>query len=246
MTAEAASAARSRILKAGIAAAVGVAFLIGLGSWQLARLRWKEALIAEVAERMGETPAPAPVRAAWPGLDLAGWSYRRVTLTGAFEPTKAARIYTVLSENKGPYGGPGYFLLAPFRLTAGGVVIVNRGFAPQARVDVAPPPPAGDVEIAGVLREPEDRNAFTPADDPAKGIYFARDPAAIAAGLGVGDAAPFTVDQETGAPGAIPQGGETRVAFPNRHLEYALTWYGLAGALVAVFLAFSWRTLKEE
>jgi surfeit locus 1 family protein len=57
---------------------------------------------------------------------------------------------------------------------------------------------------------------------------------------------PFIVDAELdpGLPGGFPKGGVTRLELPNRHLEYALTWYGLAAALVAVFAAFAvtrWR-----
>jgi surfeit locus 1 family protein len=130
------------------------------------------------------------------------------------------------------------------------VVLVNRGFVPLDRADPATGRegnPEGEVEVTGLLREPEPRNAFTPADDAAKRLFFVRDPGPIAEALGVAPAAPFTIDADAGPnPGGLPQGGETRLAFPNRHLEYALTWYGLAGALLAVFMAFAWRTIRDE
>lgn len=194
---------------------------------------------------MAAAPVPAPAKAEWPSLDVERWSYRRVAVRGAFDAAREARVYAVLSDQKGRYGGPGYWLMTPFALDGGGTVVVNRGFTPD-RGPPAAPPPSGEATVAGTLREPEERNAFTPADDPGQRLYFARDPAAIAAGAGLADVAPFTIDADAAPePGALPQGGETRVTFPNRHLEYALTWYGLAGALVAVFLAFVVRTRSE-
>ena len=56
-------------------------------------------------------------------------------------------------------------------------------------------------------------------------------------------------EAEPAAPGGWPKGGVTRLELPNRHLEYALTWYGLAGALVAVFIAFAatrWRQTRPK
>ena len=227
---------------------MGVAILIGLGTWQLERLAWKNALVATIAARMAAPPAPLPARSQWRTLDLDQWRYRRVEAIGTFDHAREVRIYTLLTDQNGPYGGPGYWIVAPLRLRDGGSVLVNRGFVPEAKADPATRPEshaAGETTVVGLLREPEDRNMFTPADVPEKRLFFTRDPQAIAAAMGVADAAPFTIDADaTPNPGGLPQGGETRVAFPNRHLEYALTWYGLAAALVAVFAAFAWQTLR--
>ena len=239
-----------RLLPIGLATLIGVAILVGLGSWQMSRLAWKDTLVARVSERMAADPAPAPPKADWATLDLGSWSYRRVILRGAFDHAAEARVYVNLSEHKGRYGGPGYFILTPLRLADGpGVVLVNRGFVPEGARNPSVRvvgQTAGEVAVVGVLREPEGRNAFTPADQPAERLFFARDAKALADGLGLQDAAPFTVDADaTPNPGGLPQGGETRVSFPNRHLEYALTWYGLAGALIAVFFAFAWKIARE-
>lgn len=240
------TAPRAGLVKAGVATAVAIALLVGLGSWQLARLSWKTDLVARVSERMAAPPADLPPQAEWPSLDLDAMSYRRVRASGTFDHAREARVYVNLSEPHGPLKGPGYFLLTPLALKDGGVVIVNRGFAPEGAVERAARP-EGEVTVSGPLRGPEDRNMFTPADDPAKRLFFARDPKAISSGLGIAGAAPFTIDADaTPNAGGVPQGGETRVTFPNRHLEYALTWYGLAATLAAVFAAFAWRTARER
>ena len=61
------------------------------------------------------------------------------------------------------------------------------------------------------------------------------------------DAAPFVIDQDAGqAPGGLPQGGETVLEFPNSHLSYALTWFGLALALLSVFTTWAWRQIRDS
>src|SRR5690606_25005339 len=95
---------------------------------------------------------------------------------------------------------------------------------------------------------PPDRgNFFMPAPDPAANIWFSRDPAAMAPAIAIPleRLAPFTVDSEAVAPGGLPQGGETVVSFTNNHLHYAITWYGLAAALVAVSFVYV-RSLRSQ
>ena len=127
-------------------------------------------------------------------------------------------------------------------------MFVNRGFAPQAasapeaRADGRV---AGEVTVTGLFRAAERpaglAKLFRPADQPAQNLYFTRDPAAFAAPNGTADSGYYLDSDGADNPGVYPEGGTTRLDFPNRHLEYALTWYGLAATLVGVFLAFSLR-----
>jgi surfeit locus 1 family protein len=239
--------AARRLLKVAPLVLVVAGLLAGLGLWQLQRLAWKEGLVELVRERMDEPAAPIPAAAEWPGLDVSAWSYRRASAKGTFDRSKTVRVYAVLSDQKGRYGGPGYWILAPLALSGGGTVIVNRGFAPEQFAELEnlkAATPVGEVTVTGLVREPETRNPFTPADAPEKALFFARDPGAIAAALGLGDVAPFSIDADAGPEGALPQGGETRIAFPNRHLEYALTWFGLSATLLAFFSAYALRSLR--
>jgi surfeit locus 1 family protein len=99
---------------------------------------------------------------------------------------------------------------------------------------------AGPVEIVGALRWPEHRSAFAPADDPRKNLWFTRDPQAIATGKGIGPVAPFYVEQEAPVPpGGLPQPGKLAVTLRNAHLQYAMTWYGLAIVLVVMFVVWA-------
>ena len=142
--------------------------------------------------------------------------------------------------------GPGYWVFTPARLADGSIVIVNRGFVPEDRKDPksrADGQISGPVDIVGAMRWPDTRHWFTPNDDAAHNLWFSRDPQAIAAAKGLGAVAPFYVEQEAPVPpGGLPQPGKLVVALPDNHLQYAITWYGLAAALVVVFVVWAFGT----
>lgn len=230
----------TKILVTAVLGVFAFAILIALGTWQLQRLDWKEAVIARVAERTQAAPVAAPSPAQWAEFDLEAWEYRPVRLTGRFRHDREAYVYTLLSEPRGALQGPGYWIMTPLEVAPDAYVIVNRGFVPVEDRDPARRAQGqveGEVTVTGLVRGAEPRNFFTPADEPGRGLFYVRDGQAIAQGYGLANTAPFTVDQAETAPGGLPQGGETRLVFTNRHLEYALTWYGLAAALVGVALA---------
>lgn len=231
----------ARLVAMTIAVLVALAVLLSLGTWQVRRLAWKEDLIARVEARVGAEPLPLPAAAAWPSLTPDAIEYQPVTLSGQFDHTREVHVFISLSEPKGgPLKGQGYFVLTPLRLASGAHVFVNRGFVPLDRKDPASRPETlvtGDQTVTGLMRPAEAETVLSPAPNLAKNVWFVRDPAAMAAAVGLDPAtvAPFTVDQRAGA--ALPQGGETVVRFTNNHLGYAITWYGLAAALVAVWAA---------
>ena len=221
-----------------VATLIGCVFLISLGIWQLQRLAWKEGLIAEIAARAKALSQPLPPQDQWAQLRPDDYEYRHVELDGVFENNMEALVFRPAG---GPARGPGYLVLTPLRLDSGAFVIVNRGFVPPDRKD---PAARGEIEgrthVTGLMRQPESRNFFTPADDPETGQYFTRDPALIAGHFGLAPAAPFSVDaDENPKSGVLPRGGASELTFPNNHLAYALTWFGLALALIGVFAAFA-------
>jgi len=235
----------------GVFALLGFCFLCGLGAWQLHRLAWKEALIARVAMRM-QTPVavPAPAETEWPKVSAEADEYRRVRVSGIFRHDLEALCYELLSDTNGKFSGPGYWVLTPLETAGGATFIVNRGFVPLERKDASTRREGevtGTVTIVGLLRLPERRSWFTPADDPAQHLWQVRDPAAIAKSYGLARVSPFFIDADsTPNPGGLPEGGETKLVFPNRHLEYAITWFGLALALIAVFIAFALKQLRNR
>ena len=235
-------------IRPGLVAATSVALVIlcSLGVWQLKRLEWKTALIAQMTERLAADPiafddALARVAA---GENM---EYQPVFLAGAYAHESESLVFGTFD------GAPGVYVFTPLdvRKSATGeprYVYVNRGFTPQEfrdRSARADGDVAGDVRVEGLLRYAERRRGFekwlAPVDQPNDNLYFVRDPAVLAERRQI-VASPYYVDsfgRESAA--KWPRGGLTRVDIPNRHFEYALTWFGLAAALLAVFFAFSFK-----
>ncbi|MGX1309632.1 surfeit locus 1 family protein [Amorphus suaedae] len=232
-----------------LATLVALAILVSLGSWQVHRLAWKEGLIAAATSRSVADPVPAPGPSEWAGLKEDQWIYRRVSVTGHYGPGEL-HVFMALSEPNGPLGGPGYLVFAPFVTDAGWTLLVDRGFVPIDRKDPAtrPGPPAGEVTIEGLMRHGEQQAFFTPAPDLQKNEWIVRDLPVMDAALDLdpGTTAPYYVSLVASQtpPGGLPQAGETPLTFANSHLQYAVTWYGLAVVLVFVYAAFAWRRLR--
>ncbi len=228
-----------RIVMPGLFALLGLAVLIALGSWQLDRKTWKEGLIDVLTQRLSGAPVDLPPPDGWALLDAANQEFRRVLLRGEFLHERESLVYTNGSPLRPDVKGPGYWVFTPARLAGGQIVMVNRGFVPQGREAAsarAEGQTGGPVDIVGAIRWPEMRGAFTPSDDPDRNVWYARDHLSMAASKRLGAVAPFYVDQEEPAPaGGLPRPGRLRVALPNNHLQYALTWFSLAGVLVIVF-----------
>ena len=233
-----------------IPALIAFVVLIGLGSWQIQRKAWKEGLIAALDAQLAAPPIALPAPAAWARLDRAKDEYRRVSFRAAFDNAEEALLYAAPSTFRPDVEGPGYWVLTPARVAEGSIVIVNRGFVPDGRQD-AKTRQAGQIEgpvtIVGSMRWPGERHWFTPADEPANNLWFTADPPAIAAAKGLSGVAPFYVEQESPVPpGGLPKPGKLKVALPDNHLQYALTWYGLALVLVISFTTWAYGQSREQ
>lgn len=219
------------------------AVLLGLGTWQVQRLHWKEALIATIDERIASAPRPlAEIEARLAGEgDVEYWP---VTASGIFRHEGERHFFATHR------GQSGYYVFTPLALDDGRFVLVNRGFVPFERKEAASRP-GGQVEgmqaVNGLARGrlAEKPNSLMPDNDPAKNIFYWKDFDAMAGTTGVGrpaDYVGFFIDaDETPNPGGLPVGGVTLIDLPNSHLQYAVTWYGLAAALAGVLGAWLWR-----
>ncbi len=218
-----------------------------LGVWQLQRLAEKEALIAQVSRQLTQPPVALPAAGQWGTADADSFAWRPVTTTGHYVEGGTVFVFTSLSEARGRYGGPGYWVMAPFAPAGGGTVFINRGFVPQEALDGmrAAPPPAGPQTVTGIALAPQAAGLFTPAPDTANRIDWVRDPARLAALAGIaGPVFGLTLDAPAGEAGALPQGGETVVTFSNKHLGYALTWFGFALLTPGLLAFWIWRQLR--
>ena len=225
----------------GAVATIGAAVLMGLGVWQLERRVWKLDLISRVEQRVHAASVSAPGPSSWPRINATDDAYRRVRVTGHFLGARETLVQAVTER------GGGYWVVAPFRAMEGFTVLVNRGFVPaeraesESRATQAP----GDTTLTGLLRVTEPGGAFLRHNDPATDRWYSRDVAAIAAARRIQEVAPYFIDVDRSAdPAALPVGGLTIIAFPNNHLLYALTWFGLAVMLAgwSLYVALQeWR-----
>lgn len=226
-------------------AALLTMLLVGLGVWQLERRVWKLDLIAHVDQRVHAAPVAPPGPSAWQGVTADHDSYRRVRLSGVFQHDKETFVQAVTEQ------GPGFWVLTPLRADQGFTVLVNRGFVPAERRNPAERSPGqvqGPAHVIGLLRISETRGGFLRANDPAGNRWYSRDVQAIAQARGLGPVAPYFVDADaTPNPGGWPLGGLTVIAFPNSHLVYALTWFGLAlmTAGAGVYLVLDERRFRR-
>lgn len=221
--------------------------LVALGFWQLERLAWKEALIAEIEARTKAAPVDIETVRGLPDRNADTYEYTPVRIRGRFHHDKELYLYA-----PDPASGPGVEVITPFEAaSSGAILLVNRGYVPDALK--APEARragqmAGPVEIVGLLRPPGEQGTFTPANDARRNLWFWRDFEAMARSafgeVPAGSLGVF-VDALEPAPGGWPKGGATRLDLPNRHLEYALTWFGLAAALVVVYLVYAFPRLRR-
>ncbi|WP_369058435.1 SURF1 family cytochrome oxidase biogenesis protein [Caulobacter sp. 73W] len=217
-----------------IATAISLVILCCLGAWQVQRLSWKNDLLTRIAALQGAAATP------WtPGSS----EFTRVSLTC---PGLAKAPFVELYAIRDGKAGERIISACP---TPQGVVLVDRGFVADT-VSARPPVDATDrtpVSVTGVLRAGDARSFVTPPDQPDKRQYFARDAAAVGAGLGAANAAPLFLMAETptNPDWAALEPAPLPAEISNRHLEYALTWFGLAATLACVYAAMLWRRRKD-
>ena len=237
---------RSSIVVPILFAITAVATFLALGTWQVQRKAWKENLIKTMDERISAAPIDLPARALWPQLDAAQDEFRQVRFSATVVPGTAAFVYAGAPASQSDMPGPGYWVFSLARLGNGDQVVINRGFVPDARKDaVTAADPSGSIAMLGVMRWPQAPGYFTPNHDPDRSLWFVRDHIAIAAGKGWGGVAPFYIDLEGPAPpGGLPRPGTPAVQLRNEHLQYAITWYGLA-AVVSIMFGYWLATYRR-
>ena len=206
---------------------VGIVILVSLGNWQMRRLAWKEAILAELETRLTAPAVPLPE-----APNRARDMYLHVVVTGEM----GADEVHVLSSS--PEVGPGYRIIAPFTLEDGRKILVDRGNIPEGRKQAARPLENGRLE--GNLLWMQEPPTFPP--DLDKNIWFNRDPEALAEALGT-EPVLLVLSQTTLSTGPYP--GAVGVNIPNSHLGYAVTWYGFALVWLGMTLYLLFRIKRK-
>jgi cytochrome oxidase assembly protein ShyY1 len=230
---------------------------LGLGIWQLQRRVEKHALIAALDERLAAAPEALPTQAQWHALTPAKDEFRRVSFSGTYARLPDVMVYGSGSAVRDDVSGPGTWAFLPAQTADGATVVVNAGFVQNTMQDRAQQDRAvgrlvtGEtVKLTGYLRFPEAKGMLTPAENTEKRLWFTRDHLAMARALGWGEGgktvAPFYVDLESPLPeSGIPKPGPLKVRLKDDHMQYAITWFGLAFAVMIAFGVW-WRAQQRS
>ncbi len=228
-------------------ATIAFAMLVALGFWQLQRLAWKQGLIERIETRVESEPISL-------SKAIAQWKrsgdvdYLRVRLDGTFDHDKERHYYTIVD------GKAGWRVITPLVTTGKQVVMADRGFVLNELKDAksrAAGQIAGLASVVGLARKGATQDPFAPDNSPEKNSWFWRDLEGMARSVLSPQEqkwlVPFFVELEAGpVPGGWPKGGVTRLELPNSHLQYALTWFGLAGGLLVVVAIYVIGRLRQR
>lgn len=239
---------RRSLVIASIASALAFALLVGLGVWQMQRLQWKQQLTAKIEKRTAAEPLSiddALVR--WG--DTGDVEFARVLVHGKFLHDRELHLYALRD------GTPGWRIVTPLDTDDAQIILVDRGFVPDALKDAQKRRQGqvdGEVSLTGAARAPAlEQGQFIPDNDQARNIWYWRDLEAMGSAALEPDQlpslVPFYVEaHEPAPPGGWPRPHAAAPRIPNRHLEYALTWFALAGILAVMYVLFLRANLRRK
>ena len=222
-----------------------LAILLSLGTWQVHRLGWKQDLLQTIESRVHQAPRPLET---WfktePGTD-----YWPVFVEGTFLHAAERHFFATYD------GQSGYYVYTPLETSPGAFIFINRGFVPFDRKDAATRAEgqiSGNVKVTGLARTilTAKPSWLVPDNEPTKNIFYWKDFAAMrdSAGLPAGArmAEVFIDADKSPNPGGLPVGGGTILDLPNSHLQYAVTWYGLAATLARLWSVLAIRHRRQQ
>jgi len=218
-----------RMLAPLLIGVIGAAMLLGLCTWQVQRMYWKEALLAQIEAQLVGVQVPLPAQVG-PDKDR----YLGVVAVGRFTGDAVFKLDSLQDQ------GPGKRVIAVFEMAGGRRVLVDRGIWLEGTE--ATPAAAHDAVVVGNLDWPRETDSFTPAPDAKTGLWFARDVPAMAQALGT--EATLIVARGSTGDGITPMPVDTS-AIPNNHWQYAITWFLLAVAWLGMTSLWLWRIRRR-
>lgn len=211
---------------------LGTAVLLTLGFWQVQRLTWKETILAEIDARIVDAPITLPINP-----DPITDRFLPVTVTGTITDDDLRVLVSVKKV------GAGYRIVSAFVTDDGRRILLDRGFIFTSQKDVARPPV--HTTIQGNLHWPEETDSYTPENDVAGNTWFARDVPTMAAALGTEPVLLIARKTTETNPAVHPLPVDS-AGIPNDHLQYVVTWFGLAAVWVAMTLYYLRRMRKDK
>ena len=223
-----------------ICAGLSLMILLGLGSWQVDRLFWKQGLIEQRQVQAHMAPIPVPIDM----VVKPEMAFRAAFAEGRY--LNDQEKYLMARTQR---GNVGFQLITPLEQEDGRIILINRGWVPADNRDPKTRPQSlieGPVHVTGVLRLPKTRHWVQPENEPLSNQWFYVDVDHMAEDTGADLASRYYLElDETEIPGGLPIGGQAKIDLPNNHLQYAITWYSLALSLIVIFILYHRRPQKD-
>lgn len=209
----------------------GLAVLLGLGTWQLQRLQWKQGVLAELeaAYQIEDLPV-ITTRAGFQALPSDA-SFFPVKLQGVYDAPASVMLTPRTNEGKS-----GAHLITPLTLRDGSQILVNRGWVSpdytHEQEEIATPA----VVIRALMRKAERPNLFVPENNPADGQWHRLNAEEIAAHLDL-DLATDKIAYVMSEMPSTPVTHESVLVWqpPNNHLGYAIFWFSMGAVLIIIY-----------
>ena len=237
-------------------------FLCGLGNWQLERREWKLQIIEDMHNRLSTLPHALPSPSEW-SRSLAEMEWQPITVEGEFLHDKEVHYLSGYSHSGYLVLTPLQVKLADDQSI---IIFVARGDVPKTLKQADDRPegsqPSGLVKLVGYMRRPETLGTLDFEEDRSANIWFTLDLDRMISFAKLPDlpVAPFYLmamnDADVGTTltpaqmsklkttykdasvGPWPKRRPPTLEMKNDHLNYALTWLGLALVLVVIYFAY--------
>lgn len=207
---------------------------VGMGTWQVQRLQWKEGVIAALAEANAQAPLTVLPQ---DEAEFEALQFRKITLKGVWRSDVEFHITPRYFHDQF-----GYWIITPLKLNDGRTLLINRGWVPgKKKLAETRPETAvrGFATVSGLIRVGTERSYFTPKNQPEKNIWFGRDVVQMAEFAGLKNMIPVMVDAVgTQDMKKLPVPSDGTIRLRNDHLGYIFTWYGIALGILVIFLVY--------
>ncbi|HJD56232.1 MAG TPA: SURF1 family protein [Rickettsia endosymbiont of Pyrocoelia pectoralis] len=211
---------------------IAFAILISLGFWQFSRLQEKKLFLASMQKNLTS-----------PAINLEeihnDTPYSKVKVTGYFLPDKDIYLYgrRSMSSEK-----DGYYLVTPFKTIENKIILVARGwFSNRNKNIISGATNDRKHKLVGVTMPSERTRSYLPANDIKNNVWLTLDLQEASKVLGL-DLENFYLIEESkdisNLDILLPLSINHLAAIRNDHLEYALTWFGLAASLVVIYVIY--------
>jgi surfeit locus 1 family protein len=222
---------------ATVCTVIGIVILLGLGFWQVERLEWKTAYLTKIENAINAPPIPLPEETVIKAED---WDFRAITAGGAL--LHGQQFYLRPRVHDGQVGG---HVITPLKRSDGSILLVNRGFAPEDRLQDLEQH-SGFIALEGMARIPNQTpGEFTPENDAEKDMWYWLDLPTLSEQFDLENLLPIILYQSKTSE-EYPIGGQGSIDVPNNHLHYALFWFTMAGILLVIYFLYHYQPILKQ